>query len=108
MGIVEVPDEHKVQQQFLDEYMAQLESPHERKGPAPQQVPYVHEEIPAEPYIHQEIAAEPYVHQEPPLSPEALGNVAYAAPAVPTGYAAGPIWSGACINNLGQSVPCRQ
>merc|ERR1712098_508954 len=65
-------------------------------------------EIPAEPYIHQEIAAEPYVHQEPPLSPEALGNVAYAAPAVPTGYAAGPIWSGACINNLGQSVPCRQ
>merc|ERR1712198_518165 len=47
---------------------------------APQQVPYVHEEIPAEPYIHQEIAAEPYVHQEPPLSPEALGNVAYAAP----------------------------
>ena len=46
---------------------------------APQQVPYVHEEIPAEPYIHQEIAAEPYVHQEPPLSPEALGNVSIKA-----------------------------
>jgi len=75
---------------------------------APQQVPYVHQEIPAEPYIHEEIAAEPYVHIEPALTPEALGNVAYAAPAIPTGYAAGPVWSGACINNLGQSVPCRQ
>merc|ERR1712098_659743 len=75
---------------------------------APQQVPYVHQEILAEPYIHDEIAAEPYIHIEPALTPEALGNVAYATPAIPTGYAAGPIWSGACINNLGQSVPCRQ
>ena len=76
---------------------------------APQVVPYIHQEIPAEPYIHQEIAAEPYIHQEPPLSPEALGNV---APAAPTGYAGAPViagaWAGNCINNLGQGVPCRQ
>ena len=56
----------------------------------------------------QEILAEPYVHQEPALSPEALGEVATGA----TGYAAGPLvvagWSGACRNNLGQAVPCRQ
>merc|ERR1711988_980733 len=73
---------------------------------APQIVPYVHEEIPAE----------PYVHQEPALTPEALGNVAYSAPVVATGYAAGPVvagavagaWNGACINNLGAVVPCRQ
>merc|ERR1712114_142177 len=43
---------------------------------APQQVPYVHQEIPAEPYIHEEVAAEPYVHIEPALTPEALGEVA--------------------------------
>ena len=86
---------------------------------APQIVPYVHEEIAAEPYIHQEIAAEPYIHQEilaepyvheePALSPEALGEVVATGT---TGYAAGPVvitgWSGACINNLGQAVPCRQ
>merc|ERR1711962_1065867 len=30
---------------------------------APQIVPYVHEEIPAEPYVHQEIEALPYVHR---------------------------------------------
>ena len=53
--------------------------------------PYVHQEIAAEPYQHVEIAAEPYVHIEP--------NDAYAA---------GPIWSGLCVNNLGQSVACRQ
>ena len=79
---------------------------------APQIVPYQHVEIPAEPYIHQEIPAEPYVHQEPALTPEALGQVAYNAPAVPTGYAAAPViagaWAGNCINNLGQGVPCRQ
>ena len=78
---------------------------------APQIVPYVHEEIAAEPYIHQEIAAEPYVHIEPALTPEALGEVAYAAaPVVATGYAAAPVvaWTGGCLNNLGQAVPCRQ
>ena len=79
---------------------------------APQIVPYVHEEIPAEPYVHQEIEALPYVHEEPALTPEALGNVAYSAPVVATGYAAGPVvvgaWTGACINNLGAAVPCRQ
>merc|ERR1711981_1233875 len=66
------------------------------------------------PYVHQEIEALPYVHQEPALSPEALGEVVYDAPVATgaTGYAAGPVvvtgWSGACINNLGQAVPCRQ
>merc|ERR1711981_514322 len=81
---------------------------------APQIVPYKHVEIEALPYIHQEIAAEPYIHQEPALTLEALGEVVYAAPAAtgPTGYAAGPLavgsWSGACTNNLGQAVPCRQ
>merc|ERR1711974_169536 len=74
---------------------------------APQIVPYIHEEIEALPYIHQEIEALPYIHQEPALTPEALGEVVAA-----TGYAAGPVvvtgWSGACINNLGQAVPCRQ
>ena len=69
-------------------------------APAPQEVPYLHQEIPAEPYIHVEIAAEPYIHQEPLLAPSALGQV-------PTGYA-GPAWAGGCINNLGQGVPCRQ
>merc|ERR1711936_383039 len=76
---------------------------------APQIVPYVHEEIEALPYIHQEIAAEPYIHQEPALSAEALGEVVATGA---TGYAAGPLvvtgWSGACSNNLGQAVPCRQ
>ena len=74
---------------------------------APQVVPYVHQEIPAEEYVHQEIPAEAYVHIEPALSPEALGQV---VPAAPTGYA-GPVigaWAGGCFNNLGAGVPCRQ
>ena len=71
--------------------------------PVPQVVPYVHQEIAAEPYVHVEIPAEPYVHQEPPLDPAALGN----GPIAPTGYA-GPAWTGGCVNNLGQGVPCRQ
>merc|ERR1712115_524627 len=64
-------------------------------------VPYVHQEIPAEPYIHNEIPAEPYVHNEPALTPEVLGNTVntYAGPAV--------AWAGACVNSLGQGVPCR-
>ena len=65
---------------------------------APQQVPYVHQEIPAEPYVHVEIPAEPYVHQEVPAEPYYGGE--------PTGYA-GPAWTGGCVNNLGQGVPCR-
>merc|ERR1711982_31498 len=52
---------------------------------APQQVPYVHQEIPAEPYVHEEVPAEPYYGGEP------------------TGYA-GPAWTGGCVNNLGQGV----
>merc|ERR1711970_1519736 len=66
---------------------------------APQQVPYVHQEIPAEPYVHVEIPAETYVHQEVPAEPYYGGE--------PTGYA-GPAWTGGCVNNLGQGVPCRQ
>ena len=73
---------------------------------APQVVPYVHQEIPAEPYIHQEIPAEPYVHIEPALTPEALGQ---AIPAAPAGYyAAASVTAGGCVNNLGAAVPCRQ
>merc|ERR1712098_830499 len=65
---------------------------------APQQVPYVHQEIPAETYVHVEIPAEIYVHQEVPAEPYYGGE--------PTGYA-GPAWTGGCVNNLGQGVPCR-
>merc|ERR1711994_190439 len=97
---------------------------------APQIVPYVHEEIPAEPYVHQEIEAEPYVHIEPEISPLALGIVR-PAPAqqqfVPQQQFAAPVqqqfvpqqqfaqpqlangaWAGGCYNNLGEGVPCRQ
>merc|ERR1711978_233952 len=94
---------------------------------APQIVPYVHEEIPAEPYVHQEIEAEPYVHIEPEISPLAPGIVRpNAAPAAPQQFAA-PVqqqfvpqqqfaqpqlangaWAGGCYNNLGEGVPCRQ
>merc|ERR1712106_618090 len=42
----------------------------------------------AEPYVHVEIAAEPYIHVEVPAQP----------------YGA---YTGACVNNLGQGVPCR-
>merc|ERR1719209_2708165 len=62
---------------------------------APQIVPYVHEEVPAEPYIHQEVEAEPYVHYEPEISPLALGIVRpnaapqqFAAPVAPQQFAA--------------------
>merc|ERR1711981_1316973 len=101
---------------------------------APQIVPYEHVEIEAEPYIHEEIEAEPYVHIEPELTPEALGvitrtipaavapvaaPVQFAAPAVQqqfvpaqvAQFAAAPVaagvWSGPCLNNLGQGVACR-
>merc|ERR1711976_685377 len=100
---------------------------------APQIVPYEHVEIPAEPYVHQEVAAEPYVHEEPELSPEALGIIdrskpkvavapqQFAAPvqqqfipqqqlfAQPQQFAAPVqgVWTGTCINNLGEGVPCR-
>merc|ERR1711971_1484513 len=102
---------------------------------APQIVPYEHVEIEAEPYIHQEIEAEPYVHIEPELTQEALGvivrnnqqavaPVQFAAPAVqqqfvpaqvaqvaPQQFAAAPVaagvWTGTCLNTLGQGVACR-
>merc|ERR1712061_760640 len=101
---------------------------------APQIVPYEHVEIPAEPYIHEEGAAEPYVHIEPELTPEALGVIDRSnlrtAPAAPQQFVpqqqqflpqqqlfaqpqqfAGPVqgvWTGTCLHNLGEGVPCRQ
>merc|ERR1711971_299163 len=80
---------------------------------APQIVPYEHVEIEAEPYIHQEIEAEPYVHIEPELTQEALGVIVRnSQPAVaPVQFAAAPVaagvWTGTCLNNLGQGVACR-
>merc|ERR1712024_355784 len=81
----------------------------------PQIVPYEHVEIPAEPYIHEEVAAEPYVHIEPELTPEALGvidrsNLRTAPVAAPQQFAAPVpgVWTGTCLNNLGEGVPCRQ
>ena len=63
---------------------------------------YMHTEIPAEPYVHQEIPAEPYVHVDIPAEP-----YVHIEPASATSYS-GPAWSGLCLNNLGQSVECRQ
>merc|ERR1719251_555530 len=82
------------------------------------------------PYEHVEIEAEPYIHIEPELTPEALGviirnqpaaapvaaPVQFSAPAIqqqfaPQQFAAAPVaagvWSGACVNHLGQGVACR-
>merc|ERR1712203_1023658 len=82
---------------------------------APQIVPYEHVEIAAEPYIHQEIEALPYIHEEPELSPLSLGVINRNKPA-PAPVAVAPqqfaapvagVWTGGCINNLGQGVPCR-
>merc|ERR1712029_814536 len=95
---------------------------------APQIVPYEHVEIPAEPYIHEEIEALPYIHEEPELDALSLGIInrnnavaapvaapvavapqQFAAPVAPQQFAApvAGVWSGSCINNLGQGVPCR-
>merc|ERR1719350_1743893 len=84
------------------------------------------------PYIHQEIEALPYIHEEPELSPLSLGVInrnkpapapvavapqQFAAPVAPQQFAApvaqqfaapvAGVWTGGCINNLGQGVPCR-
>merc|ERR1719350_2136619 len=84
------------------------------------------------PYDHVEIAAEPYIHEEPELSPLSLGVInrnkpapapvavapqQFAAPVAPQQFAApvaqqfaapvAGVWTGGCINNLGQGVPCR-
>merc|ERR550519_2231741 len=85
------------------------------------------------PYEHVEIAADPYVHEEPELSDLALGiinrNRPAVAPAVapavsvglqhfaaPQQFAVAPqqfaapaagVWTGTCLNNLGQGVACR-
>merc|ERR1711971_1451933 len=73
---------------------------------APQIVPYEHVEIEAEPYIHQEIEAEPYVHIEPELTQEALGVIVRNSQPAAAPVAAG-VWTGTCLNNLGQGVACR-
>merc|ERR1719328_968492 len=95
---------------------------------APQIVPYEHVEIPAEPYIHEEIEALPYIHEEPELDALSLGIInrnnavaapvaapvavapqQFAAPVAPQQFAApvAGVWTGSCINNLGQGVPCK-
>merc|ERR1711872_701912 len=75
---------------------------------APQIVPYVHEEIPAEPYVHQEVEAEPYVHIEPEISPLALGIVRpNAAPAAPQQFAA-PVQQQQFVPQQQQFVPQQQ
>merc|ERR1719201_799517 len=60
---------------------------------APQIVPYEHVEIEAEPYIQQEFV------------PAQVAQVA------PQQFAAAPVaagvWTGTCLNNLGQGVACR-
>merc|ERR1711981_1454342 len=82
---------------------------------APQIVPYEHVEIAAEPYVHEEIEALPYIHEEPELTPLSLGVINRNRPA-PAPVAVAPqqfaapvagVWTGSCINNLGQGVPCR-
>merc|ERR1712066_370618 len=82
---------------------------------APQIVPYEHVEIAAEPYVHEEIEALPYIHDEPELTPLSLGVINRNRPA-PAPVAVAPqqfaapvagVWTGSCINNLGQGVPCR-
>ena len=45
-------------------------------------MPYVHEDIPAEPYIHEDIPAEPYIHEEPDYV-----EAAEAAPVLATKFA---------------------
>merc|ERR1712027_299838 len=83
---------------------------------APQIVPYEHVEIPAEPYVHEEIEALPYVHEEPELSDLALGIINRNQPAAVAPVAVAPqqfaapaagVWTGTCLNNLGQGVACR-
>merc|ERR1719510_335066 len=84
------------------------------------------------PYEHVEIAADPYVHEEPELSDLALGIINRNKPeAVPAAVAVAPqqfaapvavapqqfaapvaapvagVWTGTCLNNLGQGVACR-
>ena len=90
--------------------------------------PYIHEEIEAEPYVH----IEPELTQEAlgvivrnkPAAAAApvVAPVQFAAPAVqqqfvpaqvaPQQFAAAPVaaagvWTGTCLNNLGQGVACR-
>merc|ERR1711971_1484771 len=90
--------------------------------------PYIHQEIEAEPYVH----IEPELTQEAlgaivRNSQPAVAPVQFAAPAVqqqfvpaqiaqvaqvaPQQFAAAPVaagvWTGTCLNNLGQGVACR-
>merc|ERR1719422_2323313 len=85
---------------------------------APQIVPYEHVEIPAEPYIHEEpeldalslgIINRNNAVAAPVAAPVAVAPQQFAAPVAPQQFAApvAGVWTGSCINNLGQGVPCR-
>merc|ERR1719471_2538893 len=98
---------------------------------APQIVPYEHVEIPAEPYVHEEPELTPealgIIDRSKPKV--AVAPQQFAAPvqqqfvaqpqqqfipqqqlfAQPQQFAAPVqgVWTGTCINNLGEGVPCR-
>merc|ERR1712226_670989 len=96
---------------------------------SPQIVPYEHVEIAAEPYVHEEIelsdlalgiinrnkpetvpAAAPVVPQQF-AAPVAVAPQQFAAPvqqfAAPVAAPVAGVWTGTCLNNLGQGVACR-
>merc|ERR1719471_2621033 len=99
---------------------------------APQIVPYEHVEIPAEPYVHQEPELTPealgIIDRSKPKV--AVAPQQFAAPVQQQQFVAQPqqqfvpqqqlfaqpqqfaapvqgVWTGTCINNLGEGVPCR-
>merc|ERR1712106_459797 len=97
--------------------------------------PYIHQEVEAEPYVHYEPELSPlalgvvstnaapaapqqfaapvqqqqFVQQQ--FAPQQFAQPQFApqqfAPSAPAGYANGA-WTGGCLNNLGEGVPCRQ
>merc|ERR1712128_33443 len=97
--------------------------------------PYIHQEVEAEPYVHGEPELSPLalgvvrpnaapaapqqfaapVHQQQfvqqQFAPQQFAQPQFApqqfAPSAPAGYANGA-WTGGCLNNLGEGVPCRQ
>merc|ERR1719281_1365055 len=90
---------------------------------APQIVPYEHVEIPAEPYVHEEPElsdlALGIINRNKPVAVQAAAPVVqqvavapqqFAAPVqqfVPAAQPVAGVWSGTCVNNLGQGVACR-
>merc|ERR1719361_3135898 len=91
--------------------------------------PYIHQEIEAEPYVHIEPELTPEAlgvinRNIPAAVAPVAAPVQFAAPAVqqqfvpaqvaqvaPQQFAAAPVaagvWTGTCLNNLGQGVACR-